>query len=100
MDHVPIGRCRSDLRAVVLLEILRPAEMVGVAVPEQNVFHVRRIQTELLQSGNHDGLDAIRIAGVDEDDALRRRNRVDRRLGVANGVEVVEQLVPVPAPAP
>ena len=91
MDHIPICRGRSDLRAVVLLEVPGAAEMIGVTVTQQHVLHVRRIQTELLQPGDHDGLDPIRVAGVDEDDALRRGDGIDRRFGVADGVDVVEQ---------
>ncbi len=92
VDQIPIGGRRADFRAVALLEVPRAAEVVRVAMAEQHVLHVCRVEPQRLQPRDDDGFHAVGIAGIDEDDALRRDDRVHRRLGVADGVDVVEQL--------
>ena len=47
--EIPIGRGQIDVRAVVVLEMRRPAKMVYVAVAEDNrLDDLRRIQVQLL----------------------------------------------------
>ena len=93
LDHVPIELAHHDLRPVLLLEVRRAAEVIEVAVADDDVFHVRRVEAGLLQRGLDDLLRLVNgVQRIDQDDALIRRDgpRADR--GEAEEIEVVEQL--------
>ena len=92
LDKVPVRRHRADSRTVTVLKVRSPAIVIPVPVAKQHVLHIRRVQAEFDQSRYENRLDSVRVTGVDENDPLGGRDRMDDRLRVARSVEVVEQL--------
>ena len=82
---------RLFLRPAFVAAGLLIALAIGVAVTQQHILHVRGIEPQLLQPRDHDGLDPVGVAGVDQDDALRRGDGIHRCFRVADGVDIVEQ---------
>src|SRR5665213_248333 len=66
--------------------------MISMAVADDGVFDRRGIEAERAQSADHFVFDRVVEDRVDEDDALGRRDRPDRVLGLPEEVEVVEHL--------
>ena len=83
----------DDLRPVLLLEVRRAAEMVEVAVADDDVLHVCRLETDLHERRLDDLLRFVNgVERVDQDDALIGRDRPCADRVEAEVVEVVEQL--------
>src|ERR1700674_1737591 len=64
IDQIPICGRGPDFRTVLILKILRSSKVIRVAVAEEDVFDFCQIQAELLQSGNENRFDSVRIAGI------------------------------------
>src|SRR6187549_1428235 len=64
--------------------------MIAVAVADQHVFDVRRVEADLLHAGDDFVLDRIVEQRVDDDDAGGGGDGPRRELRLAEPVEVVE----------
>jgi hypothetical protein len=62
-----------------------------MAMAEQDVLDVGRIESERDEAGQHDAFDVAGMARVEQHDAVGGRDRVNDRFGIADGVEVVEE---------
>lgn len=75
----------------MILKILRHSEMICVAMAEQDEFNFCGIEPHFLQAGDNDRFDAVRVSRVEQEDAIRRRDCIHGRLGVPDGINVIEQ---------
>ena len=89
LDEVPVGRRQRDARTA-LLEVRGAAEVIRVAVPDEHVAHVVRVEPDCAQLRQEHGLELVGIAGVDQQNAVRRRQRPDDGARAAERVQVVE----------
>jgi hypothetical protein len=64
--------------------------VIRVAVPNQHVLHVVRVEPERAQARQQDGLELLWIAGVDEQNSVGRRERPNNRARAPERVEVIE----------
>ena len=64
--------------------------MIRVAVPDEHVAHVVRVEADSTQLRQEHGLELVGIAGVDQQNAVRRRQRPDDGARAAERVQVVE----------
>src|SRR5688572_2020398 len=69
-----------------------------MAVADDDVLDVRGIQPEFAEALVDFRLDRVIVDGVEEDDALRRGNRPDRKLRLPEEIEVVEDLLRLGVP--
>ena len=76
----------------MILHITRSAEVIGMAVAHQNDLHVGRIEAELLKPGQELRFDLIGAQGIDHQESRGRLNDVNRGTGIADDVDVVENL--------
>ena len=82
----------TNLGAVALLHECRALVVVVVAVRDQHIFHVGRIEAHLLEAADDLVLDGVVVERVDEDGAGTGGERPGRVLFRAEEVEVVENL--------
>ncbi len=73
--------------------------MVEMAVADQHVTDVGRIEAELLEPAHHFVLDRVIEQRIDHDDAVRGRHGPRRELRHADEVEVVEYFLRIRVPA-
>src|SRR5215213_4354568 len=66
--------------------------MIAVAVADNRVLDLRRIQSEFLQPVDDLGLDRVVENRIDQDDAVRRVDGPRRIFGLSDEVQVVEHL--------
>src|SRR5262249_18238000 len=79
--------------AVGLLKVRRSAEVVEVAVADDDVFDLLRIESGLLHSGDQNLFGVFRrIQGVDDNDALTRCERPGTDVVEADVIKIVEDL--------
>src|SRR5438105_1480954 len=71
IHQVPVCRCGCDLRAVMILEILRAAEMICMTMAKQDVFHLGWIESKFLHSRDDFGLGFISEPGIEQDNPAR-----------------------------
>ena len=91
--HVlPIGHTHDDACAEVLLQIGGAAEVIAVGVRNDHVFDVSRVEAKLAHAADDGLLDVVVEHRVEQDDALRRRQRPRRHGLHAEQIEVVEHL--------
>src|SRR5215470_4041593 len=92
-DEIPVLSGHQDVRAVGLLKVRRPAEVVEVAVTDDDVFDLLRIESGLLHSGDQNLFGVFRrIQGVDDNDALTRCERPGTDVVEADVIKIVEDL--------
>ena len=90
VEQIPVGRRHHHVRLGAVLKELRAAGMIEVAVADDDVLDVRRIESELLQPADHFVLDRVVEDRVDDDDAGGRHDRPRRVFGLPDEIEVVE----------
>ena len=83
---------RMIARAEVILEVLRAARVVAVAVADNRVLDLRGVESQLLQAADDFVFDRVVEDRVDEDDPGRRRHGPGGELGLADEVQIVEDL--------
>ena len=92
IEHVPVGRGHQDACAELVLQVLGAAGVIEVPVADEDVLDVSGIESELLQAADHFVFNRVVVDCVDQDDALRCRDRPRRELGHPDVVHVVEDL--------
>ncbi len=92
IEHIPIRRRHDDSRAVMILKEFRATVVIGVSMRHDGVFDIGRVQTQLLHPAGDLFFDRIVKDGVEDDDALRRRDRPHSVFGLAEKVQVVKNL--------
>src|SRR6267142_643935 len=70
LDRIPIGTAHDDAGAETLLHQLGAADMIAVGMGDDDVFHRRGIEPELLQAADDRLLGGVVVEGVDQDDAF------------------------------
>ena len=90
-DHLPVFGRRHDARAGEFLQTLRAAEMVEVAMVDDDVFDVVRVDADLLDI-RLDHVDEGLLRRVEQDGALRSLQDPRRHVAGTDMVEIVEDL--------
>jgi hypothetical protein len=91
LDHLPILLGRADTRARRLLDSRRAAEMVEVAVTDEDVLDVLEIEAQRPDVVDH-MIDKRLLRRIDHDDPLRCRDEPGVHVAQADMVEIVERL--------
>jgi len=60
-EEVPVGLAHHQLGMELIGQILGAAEMIGMAVCDEDIFHLRRIEANLPQATFDEGLRFARI---------------------------------------
>ena len=90
VEEIPVGGRQQHARLVAVLQILRAARMVAVAVADDHVLDLGRVEADLLQSFRDLIVDGVVEERVDDDDPLGCGDGPGRELRHAEEVEVVE----------
>ena len=93
-DQLPVRRRHQDLRAELLLEVLRAAEMIEWPwlTSGTDELDLRRVEAELLQSADDFVFDRVVVDRIEQDDPVRGLDRPGGVLGHADVIQVVEHL--------
>ncbi len=98
VEPVPIRAAQHDARLEAVLHHARAADVVAVAVADDDGLHVGRIEPELLQAADDRLLRIVVVERVDQDDAFARGQRPGRMDARADEVEIVEHLAGLGVP--
>src|SRR6185437_14571483 len=66
VEQIPVRRRKKHLGLVRVLEIAGRAEVIRVSVRHDDVAYFGMIKPERFETGKKDGLDLLRVSGIDQ----------------------------------